>query len=106
MNVSRQLLGGPQNPTPWNQNGLDRLQELYATPRHEPTISNYWRILVKRKWTILVTALVVVTIAGLASLRITPIYEAMARVSIFAQTSNFLNVSKSQTADDSGAQLS
>src|SRR5271166_2894587 len=106
MNVSRQLLGGPQNPTPRNQNGLDRLQELYATPRHEPTISDYWRILVKRKWTILVTALVVVTIAGLASLRITPIYEAMARVSIFAQTSNFLNVSKSQTADDSGAQLS
>lgn len=106
MNVSKQLLEGPQNRVPRNQSGLDRLQEFYATPRPELTISDYWRILIKRKWTILVCALVTVTIAGLASLRITPTYEAAARVSILGQTSSFLNFSKSQPADDSGTQVS
>src|ERR1017187_9764369 len=51
--------------------------------------------------------LVMVTIAGWVSLRITPIYEAMARVSIFGQTSNFLNFSdKSQFSDAGGDQFS
>ena len=106
MNVSRQLLDGPHHRASRNQYGLDRIQEFYAAPRPEPTISDYWRILVKRKWTILICALVLVTVAGLASLRITPIYDATARVSIFGQTSNFLNFSKSQSTDDSGTQVS
>ncbi len=106
MNLSRQFLDDPHDRSPRNQDSLDRLRELYATPTRELTIGDYWRILVKRKWTVLVCALVMVTIVGLASLRITPIYEAMARVSIFAQTSSFLNFSKSQTADESSAQLS
>jgi succinoglycan biosynthesis transport protein ExoP len=106
MNVSRQLLDGPHDRASRNQYGLDRIQEFYAAPRPEPTVGDYWRILVKRKWTILICALVMVTIAGLASLRITPIYDATARVSIFGQTSSFLNFSKLQSTDDSGTQVS
>lgn len=107
MNPSRQLPDGRLERAPRESQYLDRIQELYAAPSHEPTISDYWRILVKRKWTILVCVLVMVTIAGLVSLRITPIYEAMARVSIFGQTSNFLNFSdKSQFSDAGGDQFS
>ncbi len=105
MNPTRQLLDGPADRG-LKEHPLDRLQELYAAHQPELTISDYWRILLKRKWTILVCALVVVTVAGLASLRITPIYDAVARVSIFGQTSNLLNFSKSQSADLDEAQLS
>jgi capsular exopolysaccharide synthesis family protein len=68
-------------------------------------LHDYWRILLKRKWTILVCALLMVTIAGLASLRITPIYEAVARVSIAGQTSNFLTSSDKTLADPNGEQF-
>ncbi len=103
MNPTRQLLDGPADRG-LTEHPLDRLRELYAAPQPELTLSDYRRILLKRKWTILVCALVVVTVAGLASLRITPIYEAVARVSIFGQTSNLLNFSKSADLDE--AQLS
>src|ERR1035438_6999949 len=105
MNPTRQLLEGPSDRG-LREYPLDRLQEFYAASQPELTIGDYWRILLKRKWTILICALVVVTIAGLASLRITPIYDAVARVSMFGQTSNLLNFSKSQSADQDGAQLS
>ena len=106
MSVSRQFLGDSREHLLRSRNNLDGLRELCASPSHELTIGDYWRMLLKRKWTILVCALVVVTIAGLASLRITPIYEAVTRVSIFGQPSNYLNFSKSQSGDNGDSQLS
>ena len=97
MNPSRQLLDGQLGPSPLGPHHLDNVRELYAAPGHEPTLRDYWRILGKRKWAILVCALVMVTVVGLVSLRITPIYEAIARISFSGQTSNLLNFSdKSQ----------
>ena len=100
------MFDGQLDRAPREPQHLDRIQELYAFPSHEPTIGDYWRILAKRKWMILVCALVMVIVAGLVSLRITPIYEAAARVSISGQTSNFLNFSdKAQTPDAGGDQF-
>lgn len=107
MNFSRKLIDDQLDLAPRESQHLARIRELYASTSHEPTISDYWRILAKRKWMILVCALVMVIVAGLVSLRITPIYEAAARVSIAGQTSNFLNFSdKAQTADAGGDQFS
>jgi len=105
MNSSRHLLDDPLDHGP-REHYLDRVQELYTSHSHDLTIGDYWRILLKRKWTILVCVVVVVTIAGLASLRMTPIYEAVARVSIIDQRSNYLSFAKSPPPDDGSSQLS
>jgi succinoglycan biosynthesis transport protein ExoP len=48
----------------------------------EPALADYWRILVKRKWSVISTALIVLTLATVYTLRITPTYDAVARLSI------------------------
>jgi exopolysaccharide transport family protein len=107
MNPSRHLLDGPLTNASRTPRQLERIQELYAKPVPEPTLRDYWRLLIKRKWTILVCALLLVTLAGLVSLRITPIYEATARVSVSGQSQNFLNFSdKMQSSDASNEQFS
>lgn len=108
MNTSRQFFDGPSDRSGRDpRHLLPGFQEMRAVPAHEPTLSDYWRILVKRKWTILVCTVIVVTIAGLVSLRITPIYDAMARVSIAEPAQNFLNFQdKQQYNSGSGDQFS
>jgi succinoglycan biosynthesis transport protein ExoP len=103
MNPSRKLLEAQLNRVPREPQLSDRIRELYASPSHDPTISDYWRILAKRKWMILICALVMVIVAGLVSLRITRIYEAAARISTSGQTSNFLNFSDKAQAADAGS---
>ncbi len=49
-------------------------------------IRTYWLILLKRRWTILTTALVVATLAAIVSFRTQPVYEATARVEVEADT--------------------
>jgi capsular exopolysaccharide synthesis family protein len=105
MNPTRPLRDGAIERVPRELRYLDRIQELYNTRGPEPTLSDYWRILLKRKWTILVCALLMVTVAGLLSLRITPIYEAAARISVAPQTSNFLNFSDKSQGDANGEQF-
>jgi capsular exopolysaccharide synthesis family protein len=48
----------------------------------EIDLLEYWRILVKRRWTVLATIAMVVVIALVASLMATPIYRAVATVQI------------------------
>jgi len=48
----------------------------------EPALADYWRVLVKRKWTVVATALIVLTLATIYTLRITPTYDAVARLSV------------------------
>ena len=49
-------------------------------------IRTYWLILLKRRWTILTTALVLATLAAIVSFRTQPVYEATARVEVEADT--------------------
>lgn len=107
MNPNRHVLDGSMERASHNSSVLTNIQELSAFPTHDPTLGDYWRTVLKRKWTILVAAIVMVTATGLISLKITPIYEATARLSISGQTANFLNFAdKPQYSDSSEDQFS
>ena len=70
---------------------LASLQEIYGVPAREQSLSDYWRILQKRKWTVIVSVVVVFIMAGLITIRTTPIYDAVTRIMISPRTSNPLN---------------
>ena len=56
----------------------------------ENVLLHYWRILKKRRWTIVVTAAIIFTLTVIATLRTTPIYQATSKVAIFPETPNVL----------------
>lgn len=56
----------------------------------EPFWTNYWLVLRKRKWAILATLVVVVTLATIVSLRTRPIYDAFAKIEINQPNSDAL----------------
>src|SRR6266852_8331083 len=56
----------------------------------EPFWTNYWLVLRKRKWVVLATLVVVVTLATIVSLRTRPIYDAFAKIEINRPNSDVL----------------
>lgn len=86
---------------PQDSRRLIALQGMYGIPAGGQTIADYWRVLQKRKWSIVISVIVVVTAAALISLRMTPIYDAAARISISQQTSNLLNSKEGETTSQS-----
>lgn len=50
------------------------------------SLAAYWSVLLKRRWTVVTLALVLTTIATIASFRSTPVYCATARVEVEAET--------------------
>ena len=56
----------------------------------EPFWTNYWLVLCKRKWVVLATLVVVVTLATIVSLRTRPIYDAFAKIEINQPNSDAL----------------
>jgi succinoglycan biosynthesis transport protein ExoP len=81
-------------PPDWT--AITTVQDMYGLSSRERTLGDYWRILRKRKWTLIVSLVVVVTAAALISLRMTPIYDAVARISISTQASSILNFKGNQ----------
>jgi uncharacterized protein involved in exopolysaccharide biosynthesis len=57
----------------------------------EPSLADYWRILVKRKWTVITTLIVVFTLGTILTFRTRPMYEAVGRIAIFRENSDILN---------------
>ncbi len=51
---------------------------------------HYWRILKKRRWTVLAAASIIFALAVFATLRTTPLYEATSKVAIFPENPNAL----------------
>ena len=51
------------------------------------SIREYWSILLKRKMVVIAPAIILVTLAAIASMRATPIYDALGRVSIHREGS-------------------
>ena len=73
-------------------------QRIEALIVREPSLGDYWRILLKRKWIIAVSIVVVLVIAAVISVRTTPIYEATTQVLIAPpQAANPLNVKANNT---------
>jgi len=56
----------------------------------EPTLRDYWRILQKRKWTVISTTLVLVTMVTIASFKMTPRYEAVSRIAVHRENVEML----------------
>jgi polysaccharide biosynthesis transport protein len=63
--------GRPAGPTTYSQ-----------LPAHESTLGEYVRILIKRKWLVLSCVGVIFLVVAIASLRMTPVYEAGGTIEI------------------------
>ena len=96
---STKLLEGTAELAPPDWTGIATIQDMYGFASRERTLGDYWRILRKRKWTLIVSLVVVVTAAALISLRMTPIYDATARISISSQAPAVLNFKDNQQYD-------
>src|SRR5579859_889309 len=55
-------------------------------------LRSYWNILLKRKWTILASAFVVVSLVAIFAFKTKPIYQAVSEVAIEAEPPRFQNV--------------
>src|SRR5690242_18600421 len=53
-----------------------------ALPAHDSPLHEYLRILIKRKWVVLSSLLLVVGVVALSTLRSTPIYDAVGSIAI------------------------
>ncbi len=63
----------------------------------ESAIGDYVRVLLKRKWTVLVCLFTVFSVAGIASLKMTPVYEASGSIAINKPDSSLGNFNNSPT---------
>lgn len=107
MSPTDKLLEGTTELAPRDWTAITTVEDMYGLSSRERTLGDYWRILRKRKWTVIVSLVVVVTAAALISLRMTPIYDAVARISISSQApSSILNFKDNQQFGDSGDQES
>ena len=61
-----------------------------AAPQ-EPGLGDYWRILLKRRWTVLSTLIIVVSLVAIASFRMDPVYEGVGRIAIYRENTELLN---------------
>jgi polysaccharide biosynthesis transport protein len=70
-------------PAPGSDLGRAAVPRLYADlPAHESALSEYVRVLLKRKWVVLSCLVVIFSVVAIASLRMKPIYEASGTVAI------------------------
>src|SRR5215472_16730352 len=71
--------------------GQIQTQPVYIPPApEEPFWANYWLILRKRKWVAIATLVIVAALATIVSLRITPVYDAFAKIEINRPNSDVL----------------
>jgi succinoglycan biosynthesis transport protein ExoP len=90
-------LGQVTSLTPAEPQTLDMPRPYigYPDPIMAPqgsTLGDYWRILQKRRWTVVLTTLFVLTVVTIASFRAVPLYEASARIAISKEDDNGIRV--------------
>jgi capsular exopolysaccharide synthesis family protein len=96
---------------PANQNGNElgrrAIPDLFPSENvlPEPTIGDYFRVLVKRKSAVLATLIIVVALAGLWTARATRTYEAVGRISINPADADVLNLKESVGQVDDGREI-
>jgi len=84
-----------------------RAPELFAAEQllPEPTIADYLRILLKRKWTVVATLAIVLALAALMTARATRLYEAVGRISINPADADVLNLKDGTNPGDETREL-
>src|ERR1019366_10365264 len=94
----------PRSDVPRSNDGLRELQPgepaeflrpigspLYnVLPSQESTLREYMRVLIKRKWMVIACVVGIFMAVAIASLRQTPIYEAVGRIAINKADSNLI----------------
>ena len=101
--TSGKLLADRSDLTPQDPLRAMSLQQMQSfSTSSELGLSDYWRILLKRKWTIVTFVVVVVTAALLISWRMTPIYDGVARINWTRQAQNFFKDDQSQGPAEAG----
>src|SRR5215471_10726895 len=63
----------------------------------ESALHEYIRVLVKRKWTVLASLFTIFSVVAIASLKMTPVYEASGSIAINKPDSGLVNFSNSPT---------
>jgi polysaccharide biosynthesis transport protein len=66
-------------------------------PPQESALGEYIRVLLKRKWTVLACLVTIFSVVAIASLKMTPIYEASGSIEINKPDSGLVNFSNSPT---------
>jgi polysaccharide biosynthesis transport protein len=74
--------------------GLQTYPEVMS---HESALGEYVRVLLKRKWTILACLFAIFSVVALASLKMTPVYEATGSIEINKPDSGLVNFNNSPT---------
>lgn len=64
------------------------------------SLGDYWRILQKRKWTVILTAAFVLVVVTIATFRMTPLYEATARIAISKEDNDNIRVGDQSAMPD------
>jgi len=64
-------------------------------PAQESTLGEYIRVLVKRKWTVLACLITIFSVVAIASLKMTPVYEAGGSIAINKPDSGLVNFNNS-----------
>src|SRR5712671_7971518 len=74
---------------------------LYNTlPSHDSALREYLRVLIKRKWIVLSCAVGIFAAVAIASLRQTPVYEAVGRIAVNKADSNLITFKDSMPVMD------
>ena len=84
----------PANVYPGLRAGLQAYPEVLS---HESALGEYARVLLKRKWTILACLFTIFSVVALASLKMTPVYEASGSIEINKPDSGLVNFNNSPT---------
>jgi exopolysaccharide transport family protein len=63
----------------------------------ESALGEYFRVLVKRKWTVLACLITIFAVVAIASLKMTPVYEARGTIAINKPDSGLVNFNNSPT---------
>ena len=68
---------------------IRQIPQPYLGSEESPLL-HYLRVLKKRRWVVLATTAIIFTLAVIATLKETPLYQATSKVAIFPETPNFL----------------
>jgi len=69
----------------------------YAISEQHPLLG-YWRVLKKRKWTVLATLAVVFVLTVIATLKMARLYQADSRIAVYPENSNILGLKDMESA--------
>ncbi len=72
----------------------------YGLAEQHPLLG-YWRVLKKRRWTILATFAIVFVLAVIATLHMTRLYQAESRIAVYPENSNVLGLKDLENATSS-----